>query len=99
MQFKCKECGRDFKSRRSLHTHVKAHDLFVGDYYVKYYPRFDKLTNQYKKPHTNLGINVGKSLRGQPPARQRFRYTVQFADYYLAVHARASFAVLLKCSA
>jgi len=25
---------------------------------------FDKLTNQYKKPHTNLGINVGKSLGG-----------------------------------
>jgi len=46
MQFKCQECGKEFKSRRSLHTHIKVHDLFVGDYYVKYYPRFDKLTNQ-----------------------------------------------------
>lgn len=47
MQFKCQECGEEFGSRRSLHAHIKKHKLILGDYYVKYYPRFDKLT---KKP-------------------------------------------------
>ena len=46
MPFKCKECEKEFKSRRSLHTHVKAHDMFLGEYYVKNYNRRDKLTEE-----------------------------------------------------
>ena len=46
MQFKCKECDREFKTRRSLHTHIKAHGMYLGDYYVKHYPRFNKLTGE-----------------------------------------------------
>lgn len=46
MQFECKECGESFGSRRSLHAHIKKHKLTLGDYYVKYMPRFDKLTNK-----------------------------------------------------
>jgi len=46
MQFECKECGKSFKAQRGLHTHVKAHDMYLGEYYVKHYPRFDKLTNK-----------------------------------------------------
>jgi hypothetical protein len=44
MSFKCKECGKDFDSQRGLHTHIKKHDMFLGDYYVKHYPRKNKLT-------------------------------------------------------
>jgi len=44
MQFKCKECNEDFTNKRSLHTHIKKHKLLLGDYYVKHFPRFDKLT-------------------------------------------------------
>jgi len=44
MRFKCKECGESFSTKKSLHSHFKKHDLLVGEYYVKHFPRFDKLT-------------------------------------------------------
>lgn len=44
--FKCKECGADFPSIKSLHAHIKKHDLILGDYYVKHYPRYNKLTGK-----------------------------------------------------
>ena len=43
MSYKCKECGAEFKSEKSLHAHLKAHKMYVADYYVKHYPRFNKL--------------------------------------------------------
>lgn len=46
MSFKCKECGQDFKTLRSLHTHIKKHDMFLGDYYVKHFKRKNKLTGE-----------------------------------------------------
>ena len=46
MQFECKECGKSFEAQKGLNMHLKAHDMYVGDYYVKHYPRFDKLTNK-----------------------------------------------------
>ena len=46
MQFECKECGKEFSSQRSLHTHIKAHDMFMGEYYVKHHSRKDKLTGK-----------------------------------------------------
>jgi len=42
----CLECGIPFESRRSLHAHLKAHSLTVGDYYVKNFPKFDMLTGE-----------------------------------------------------
>jgi hypothetical protein len=44
MSFKCKECGEEFEAQRGLHTHVKKHSMFLGDYYVKHYARKNKLT-------------------------------------------------------
>ena len=41
MDFKCKECDKKFSSERSLHSHIKAHDLRVVSYYQKFYPRHD----------------------------------------------------------
>ena len=43
MSYKCKECGSEFASEKSLHGHLKAHKIYVADYYVKHYPRFNKL--------------------------------------------------------
>jgi len=44
MSYKCKECDAEFDSERSLHTHIKKHNMYLGDYYVKNYPRRNKLT-------------------------------------------------------
>lgn len=44
MDLKCKECGEEFSSKKAFHCHLKAHELRVGDYYVKHFPRFDRLT-------------------------------------------------------
>lgn len=46
MDLTCKECGQEFESRRSLHAHLKAHFSFMGDYYVKHFPRLDPLTGE-----------------------------------------------------
>ena len=37
----CKACGKEFKTDRQLHAHIKVHDLRVVGYYQKYYPRHD----------------------------------------------------------
>jgi hypothetical protein len=42
----CKECGKEFDSRRSLHAHLKAHFNCMCDYYVKHYPKRDLLTGE-----------------------------------------------------
>lgn len=46
MSFKCKECGQDFPAERNLHTHLKAHGIYIADYYCKHYPRKDILTGE-----------------------------------------------------
>ena len=43
MSYKCKECEAEFDSEKSLHAHLKAHKMYVADYYIKHYPRFNKL--------------------------------------------------------
>lgn len=42
----CQVCQKEFNSLRSLHGHLKAHGMSMGDYYQKYYPRFDLYNNQ-----------------------------------------------------
>ena len=44
MSYKCQECGEDFPTEKALHAHIKKHNLYLGEYYVKHYPRFNKLT-------------------------------------------------------
>ena len=46
---KCASCGKEFEKDRGLHLHLKAHKLSIGDYYNKYYPRYDKHTNELIK--------------------------------------------------
>jgi hypothetical protein len=42
--FNCLECQQKFDSERSLHAHIKKHDMFLHDYYVKHFRRKDLLT-------------------------------------------------------
>jgi hypothetical protein len=44
MSFNCKECGESYESLKSLHSHIKKHDMILGDYYVKHFQRKNKLT-------------------------------------------------------
>jgi hypothetical protein len=44
MSFKCLECQQSFDSERSLHAHIKKHDMFLHGYYVKHFQRKDLLT-------------------------------------------------------
>lgn len=46
MDLTCKECNQTFVSRRALHSHLKAHFLCIGDYYVKHFPKLDPLTKE-----------------------------------------------------
>lgn len=43
---KCKVCGESFDTERSLHAHLKKHNLTVAEYYTKYYPKKDLLTGE-----------------------------------------------------
>ena len=42
----CLECGQSFDGRRSLHAHIKAHKMTLGDYYVKNLPKFDLFSGE-----------------------------------------------------
>lgn len=46
MDHKCLECGEVFSSQKSLHCHIKKHDMFLGDYYVKHFKKRNKLTGE-----------------------------------------------------
>ena len=43
MEFSCLECEKKFDKKRGFHSHLKAHALTIGDYYVKH---FDKKDNK-----------------------------------------------------
>lgn len=47
----CLECGKEFETEKSLHSHLKIHGLYLPDYYCKHFPRkclFDGLPLQFK---------------------------------------------------
>jgi hypothetical protein len=46
LSVKCKICGAEFKSERSLHTHIKAHGILLSEYYITYYPRYNLYTGE-----------------------------------------------------
>ncbi len=51
----CAECGVEFPNERSLHAHLKAHKMYIADYYCKHFPRkclFDGLPLQFKDKET-----------------------------------------------
>lgn len=42
----CQECKENFGGERQLHAHIKKHDISVGEYYEKHFPRFNKATGE-----------------------------------------------------
>lgn len=50
--FVCKECGREFGSRKGFHVHVRTHCDMIGEYYVRHYGKRDLFTGdllQFRK--------------------------------------------------
>lgn len=43
---RCQECGQEFDDCAGLHKHIKVHGMYVADYYIKHYPRHNKLTGE-----------------------------------------------------
>lgn len=55
MLFNCLECGVNFETEKSLHSHLKVHKLYLADYYCKHFPRkclFDGLPLQFRDKET-----------------------------------------------
>lgn len=42
----CQVCKVKFNKIGGLHKHIKVHDLYLPEYYVKYFPRKNKLTGE-----------------------------------------------------
>ena len=42
----CQECKKEFNSDSALHKHLKAHNLTVAEYYTKFFPRKNALTQE-----------------------------------------------------
>jgi len=67
--FRCKECGEEFETEKSLHGHLKKHKVTVQEYYLKHFPRFDlyshdaikfKTPKQYLSTDFNTASNFKK---------------------------------------
>lgn len=43
---KCLCCEREFETDKSLHAHLKKHEISIEEYYHKYYPRYDLFTKE-----------------------------------------------------
>jgi hypothetical protein len=46
LNISCKVCGKTFSTERSLHAHLKAHQITQAEYYCRHYPRFNRLTGE-----------------------------------------------------
>lgn len=67
MSFECKECGESFDSERSLHAHFKKHNMVVGEYYTKHFPRFDRFSQmplhfKTKEQYFNSEFNSSQNM-------------------------------------
>ncbi len=49
----CKECGKEFKTFKGLHLHLRSHKMTMGDYYIKHFP---------KKIYTRVNLYLLKIL-------------------------------------
>jgi hypothetical protein len=85
MCYKCKECGAEFETRRSLHAHIKKHSLYLGEYYVKHHNKRDpwsgenipfKNYEQYISQDFRSRENMAKWLLSIPPERAK-KYIIQ----------------------
>lgn len=42
----CKICSEQFEGEKSLHMHLRSHKITLAEYYTKYYPRNNLLTDE-----------------------------------------------------
>jgi hypothetical protein len=72
---KCKVDGEEFATEKELHMHLRKHKLRMAEYYQKYYPRRDLLTedlikfknkSHYFSNHFNSRVNMRKWLEQAP---------------------------------
>jgi len=72
---KCKVCEEEFETEKELHKHIRSHKLLLVDYYQRYTPRHDLLTNelikfknkeQYLSDDFNGKPNMKKWLKSRP---------------------------------
>ena len=86
----CAECGTGFETRRSLHAHIKAHSMTLGDYYVKNFPRFDlfngepipfKTYDQYIETDFRHKQNMYKWLAALPEKERVFYCESKFLKH------------------
>lgn len=78
MSFKCKECDQEFPGLKNLHTHIKKHDMLLGDYYVKHFQRKNKLTGELL-PFKNYDDYFEKDF-SQPKQLQEWCEKASFMD-------------------
>ena len=65
---KCKICEKEFDGDKRLHSHLKAHDMRVVEYYQTQYPRYDLYTGDIikfknKAQYFETNFNTRTSLR------------------------------------
>jgi hypothetical protein len=74
-RIQCLECYKEFGDLSTLHRHLKAHKMSQRDYYVKYFPRYDKFDKSlinfksrdfYLTSDFNSRINMGRWLNQIP---------------------------------
>ena len=77
---KCKECGKEFKTEKSLHAHIKQHKMRLAEYYQKNFPRKDlhsgdlikfKSKEYYFSTDFNDRRNLKKWLESQDEQSQK----------------------------
>lgn len=87
-QLICQNCQKQFKTSRSLHLHLKAHDLNPQEYYHKYFPRYDlqdhtlinfKDVDHYFNTDFNSKTNLKKYFKGLNN-KQKVEYFEKFIE-------------------
>jgi len=83
---KCKVCQKEFASVKSLHGHLKAHQLRQAQYYQKYCAKYDKFTGEIikfknKDQYFDTDFNSRVSLKGwleKVPDKEALAYCEKF---------------------
>jgi hypothetical protein len=77
---KCEICGKEFKSDRSLHAHLKAHKITVVEYYQQFFPRFDLYSGdpiEYKSKEQYFEVAFNSPLNFRKWREEAPTYTVR----------------------
>ena len=82
----CLECHKQFEDETTLHKHLRAHKISVGNYHQKFYPRYDKYDgslikfktlDQYRSNEFNSKTNLNKWLESVS-VEERQKYITDF---------------------